>query len=42
MTAIMNSSFSSNHMNQIAIEEIEAAYPGNLLCTLHKTYFIPN
>ena len=29
MTAIMNSSFSSNHMNQIAIEEIELAYPGS-------------
>jgi len=28
MTAIMNSSFSSNHMNQIAIEEIEALQVG--------------
>ena len=28
-TAIMNSSFASNHMNQIAIEEIELAYPGS-------------
>ena len=30
-TAIMNSSFASNHMNQIAIEEIELAYPGTTL-----------
>jgi hypothetical protein len=28
MTAIMNSSFSSNPMNQVAIEEIQENFPG--------------
>jgi hypothetical protein len=38
-TAIMNSSFASNHMNQIAIEEIELAYPGNSLAVMSAMFW---